>query len=203
MRILAIAATIALLAQPQPPQPLTFPQPATEPDTIGDREDFPFLPPLEGARLIQSSSVSGPLELKSATADDEAVLAGMSYTKKSYERTAAISSTRFISSYRDALFAAGWKLIDVTKLDEKSSAPETVTVSAHYMSNGRNIYARVTHGAGRPVRDQRRRRRRGELGGNAREGLPHPRSRACTSISIARRCATSSRSQRSRSSPIC
>ena len=51
---------------------------------------------------------------------------------------------RFVSSYRDALFAAGWKLIDVTKLDEQSTAPETVTVSAHYMSNGRNIYARVT-----------------------------------------------------------
>ena len=144
MRILAIAATIALLAQPLPPQPLTFPQPAAQPDTIGDREDFPFLPPLQGARLIQSSRVSGPLELKSATADNEAVLAGVSYTKKSYERTAAISSTRFISSYRDALFAAGWKLIDVTKLDEKASAPETVTVSAHFMTNGRNVYARAT-----------------------------------------------------------
>ncbi len=83
MRILAIAATIALLAQPQP---LTFPQPATQPETISDREDFPFLPPLQGARLIKSARVPGPLELKSATADDEAVLAGVSYIKKSYER---------------------------------------------------------------------------------------------------------------------
>lgn len=139
MRILAIAAAIALLAQPQP---LTFPQPATEPDTIADTEDFPFLPPLQGALLIQTSRVSGPLELKSATADDEAVLAGLSYIKKSYKRTADISSMRFVSSYRDALFAAGWKLVDVTKLDE-TSAPETVTVSAHFMSNGRNIYARA------------------------------------------------------------
>ena len=32
----------------------------------------------------------------------------------------------------------------MTKLDEKSPAPETVTVSAHYMSHGRNIYARAT-----------------------------------------------------------
>ena len=141
MRILAIVTTIALLAQPQP---LTFPQPATEPDTIGDREDFPFLPPLQGARLIRSSRVPGPLELKSATADDEAVLAGVSYIRKSYGRSAAISSMRFIGSYRDALFAAGWKLIDVTKLDEKSTAAETVTVSAQYTSNGRNIYARAT-----------------------------------------------------------
>ena len=51
---------------------------------------------------------------------DEAVLAGVSYIRKSYQRTATISSMRFISSYRDAHFAAGWKLIDVTKLDDKS-----------------------------------------------------------------------------------
>ena len=141
MKVLAIAVAIAL--QITPPQPLTFPQPSGSPETIGDSEDFPFLPPLQGAELIQSSRVSGPLELRSATADAEAVLAGVSYLKKSYKRTADISSTRFISSYRDALVAAGWKLVDVTKLEE-TSAPETVTVSAHYMSNGRNIYARAT-----------------------------------------------------------
>ena len=49
-----------------------------------------------------------------------------------------------MASYRDTLFAAGWKLIDSTKLDEKSQPPETVSVAAHYMSNGRNIYARAT-----------------------------------------------------------
>lgn len=126
------------------PQPLVFPPPAAQPEVIAQAADFPYIPPLAGARLLQTSQVNGPLELKSATADDEAVLAGMSYVKKTYERTGAISSMRFITSYRDALFAAGWKLVDVTKLDEKMPQPETVTVSAHYMSNGRNIYARVT-----------------------------------------------------------
>ena len=140
---MAIAVAIALLVgQPQPP--LTFPQPGEHPETIADARDFPFLPPLEGARLIRTQRVPGPLELESATAEDEAVLAGTAYIKKSYQRTTAISSMRFVSSYRDALFAAGWKLVAVTKLDEKSTAPETVTVSAHYMSRGRNIYARVT-----------------------------------------------------------
>jgi OmpA-OmpF porin, OOP family len=141
MKALAIALAIAL--QVTQPQPLTFPQPDGSPETIGDAQDFPFLPPLRGAQLIQSSRVSGPLELKSATAEGEAMLAGVSYVKKSYKRTADISSMRFISSYRDALFAAGWKLVDVTKLGE-TSPPETVTVSAHFMSNGRNIYARAT-----------------------------------------------------------
>lgn len=142
MKVLAILAAIALAAAQ--PQPITFPQPQALPETVGSGANFPYLPPLSGARLVQSSRVDGALELKSATADDEAVLAGTSYIKKSYERTSAISSIRFITSYRDALFAAGWKLIDVTKLEEGSMQQETVTVSAHYMANGRNIYARVT-----------------------------------------------------------
>jgi OOP family OmpA-OmpF porin len=140
--MLAVLISVAaVLAQPVP---ITFPPPTDHPEAIGDAQDFPFLPPLAGARLIKTARVPKPLELKSATAGDEAVLAGMAYTMKSYERTAAISSSRFVSSYRDALFAAGWKLIDVTKLDETSKQPETVTVSAHYMNNGRNLYARAT-----------------------------------------------------------
>lgn len=142
MRFLAALLWFAFAATQ--PQPLVFPPPAAQPEVIAQTADFPYIPPLAGARLLQTSRVSGPLELKSATADDEAVLAGVAYTKKSYERTGAISSMRFIATYRDALFAAGWKLIDVTKLDEKTPRSETVTVSARYMSNGRNMYARVT-----------------------------------------------------------
>jgi OOP family OmpA-OmpF porin len=142
MKLFAIAAAIALVAAQ--PKPITFPPPSTSPETISTTKDFPFLPPLPGARLVHTSRVDAALELKSATSDDEAVLAGMSYVKKTYQRTAPISSARFVASYRDALFTAGWKLIDVTKLDEKVPQAETVTVSAHYTSNGRNIYARVT-----------------------------------------------------------
>ena len=142
MKLFAIALAIAVAFSQ--PQPLAFPPPGATPETIATTQDVPFLPPLAGARLVQTSRIDTALELKSATAEDEAVLAGMSYVKKSYQRTAPISSARFVASYRDALFAAGWQLIDVTKLDEKNPQAETVTVSAHYRSNGRNIYARVT-----------------------------------------------------------
>jgi len=80
------------------PQPLAFPAPASQAETIANTTDFPYLPPLAGARLVQTSRVASSLELKSATADDEAVLAGTSYIKKRYERIAAISSTRFVPS---------------------------------------------------------------------------------------------------------
>lgn len=141
MKLFAIAAAIALIAQPQP---IVFPPPSAIPEVIATTQDFPYFPPLAGARLTQTSRIDNALELKSATADAEAVLAGTSYVRKSYERTGAISSARLVSTYRNALFAAGWKLIDVTKLDEKTPLAETVTIAAHYMGNGRNIYARVT-----------------------------------------------------------
>ncbi len=171
----ALGLLALMLAQPAP---IVFPAPAAHPEPIANTQDFPFLPPLSGARLIQTSRVSLPLELKSATADDEAVLAGMSHIKKTYQRTSAISSMRFVSTYRDALFAAGWKLIDVTKLAEPA-IQETVTVSAHYLENGRNIYARVSQEPDGPYESQRRRRRRRGLvrGAGARmprADLQHP-----------------------------
>ena len=140
MKFAVVGWLALLMAQPLP---IVFPPPASQPESISSTQDFPFLPPLPGARLTSTLTVPSPLELKSATADDEAVLAGIRHIKKSYERTGAISSMRFVSSYRDALFAAGWKLIDVTKLGDPA-LPETVMVSAHYRENGRNIYARVS-----------------------------------------------------------
>jgi outer membrane protein OmpA-like peptidoglycan-associated protein len=143
MRLLS-ALLFLFVVQPARPQPVTFPAPADHPEKIGEAQDFPYLPPLADARLIQTSRVSSPLELRSATASDEAELAGMSHVRKSYRLTGALSSLRFINTYREALFAAGWKLIDVTKLEPGTQQAETVTVSAHYMNDGRNIYARVT-----------------------------------------------------------
>jgi OOP family OmpA-OmpF porin len=107
----------------------------------GQAQDISALP---GSRLVSTKRIEGPLELAPATADNEAVLAGMSYVQKTYERPGNLTAIAFITSYRDALFAAGWKLIEVTKLDEAAIQPETVNVSARYSEGGRNLYARLT-----------------------------------------------------------
>jgi outer membrane protein OmpA-like peptidoglycan-associated protein len=104
--------------------------------------DVPLPPPLRGARLIETKRVSQPLELKQATADSEAVIAGQSYLQQTYE--AVTTAPAFLAWYRDAFFAAGWKLIDVTKLDEPPGQPRAVTVSARLQDGDRNVYARVT-----------------------------------------------------------
>jgi outer membrane protein OmpA-like peptidoglycan-associated protein len=105
----------------------------------------PVPSPLPGSRLVQSSHVQGPLEVRSATADDEAILAGNSYVKQSYREDHPLPLETFVGTYRDALFTAGWKLIAVPKLDPKLPPPEgDLDIAAHYMNNGRNIYLRIT-----------------------------------------------------------
>ena len=110
----------------------------------------PLPAPLPGSRLISTRPINEPLELKPATAKDEAVIAGQSYVQHTYDRPHQITAIVFLQSFRDALFASGWKLIDVTRLDQIAGQPETVNVSAHYRENGRNVYARFTQEPGRP-----------------------------------------------------
>lgn len=144
--LIAIVALASLAAA----QALPFPAPVSTPEHISDTQDFPYLPPLPGARLTATKRITEPLELKQATEDDEAVLAGQSYVKKIYERPGSITPVVFITAYRDALFAGGWRLIDVTKLEEIVVQPETVNVAAHYARDGRNIYARLSQEPGGP-----------------------------------------------------
>lgn len=157
---LTALAVVAALVAATGAQPLPFPQPQSTPETVTDAQDFPYIPALPGARLLSTKRIDGPLELEQATADDEAVLAGMSYVQKTYDRPGSITAIVFISAFRDALFAAGWELIDVTKLEEipilgrrsldEGGQPETVNVAAHYSAHGRNIYARMTREPGGP-----------------------------------------------------
>lgn len=162
---MAVAITLGALVSgqalpPGSPKPGEggFPRPSSTPETVADTHDYPFLPALSGARLVSTKRIAEPLELRSATADEEAVLAGMSYVQKTYDPSTSLRAGRpgsqtalvFIAAFRDALFAAGWKLIDVTRLDEIAIQPETVNVAAYYAANDRLIFARMTQEPGGP-----------------------------------------------------
>lgn len=148
--MLIIVIATAGLASLASGQALPFPAPAAAPETVSDTQDFPYLPPVPGTRLIATRRVDEPLELKPADEDNEAVLAGHSYVKKIYDPAGKITPVGFITSYRDALFASGWRLIDVTKLEDLAAQPETVNVAAHYSANGRILYARLSQEPGGP-----------------------------------------------------
>ena len=144
---MAVVVAFASIAHGQAP---VFPAPRSTPEAVADSQDFPFIPALPGARLISTTRIAEPLELRPATADDEALLAGMAYVQKTYDRPGRLTPVVFLSTLRDALFEAGWKLIDVTKLEEIPIQPETVNVAAHYSANGRILYARMTQEPGGP-----------------------------------------------------
>ena len=114
-----------------------------QPNTI----DVPFPPPLPGTTLVDTRRVGEPLELKQATADTEAVIAGQSYVQNTYEPR-QVTAGSFLVWYRDALFAAGWKLIAVSKIEEPPVQSGVVTVSAQLRAEDRNVYARVTQEPG-------------------------------------------------------
>ena len=147
LRVMAVVVAFSSITHGQMP---TFPTPRSTPEAVTDSQDFPYIPALPGARLISTTRIAEPLELRPATADDEAVLAGVSHVQKTYGRPGSLTPVVFLSTLMDALFAAGWKLIDVTKLEEIPIQPETVNVAAHYSANGRIIYARMTQEPGGP-----------------------------------------------------
>jgi OOP family OmpA-OmpF porin len=139
--ILALAAVTPVVAQPQRPG---FRAPDPMPETVSATEDFPYLPPPPGARLIETRLIRGPLELWPATADDEAVLAGMSYVRKSYGPINAPTAAPFVVFYRDVLFVSGWHAVGATRVDDKTPVEGSVNIAAHYREQRRNVYARVT-----------------------------------------------------------
>jgi hypothetical protein len=95
----------------------------------------PLPQPLAASRLVQTSHVDGPLEVRPANQDDEAVMAGNSYIKRSYDL--AITPAQLVTLYRDTLFAAGWKLIASTKVDAVTTPEGVVSVAAHSLMSGK------------------------------------------------------------------
>src|SRR5262245_14934664 len=93
---------------------------------------IPFPAPLPNSRLVQTSHIGLPLELRSATADSEAILAATSYTRESYRVEGELPFDTFVTTYRDGLFAGGWKLIDSPKIDPRLPPPEgDLDITAH------------------------------------------------------------------------
>jgi outer membrane protein OmpA-like peptidoglycan-associated protein len=106
----------------------------------------PFPQVYPGDRLIETRRVDEPLELKQATADAEAVIAGQSYVRLTFEATRIAFAPVAVELrwYRDLLFAAGWKIIDARNITPPVDARH-VSLSAHFRDNGRNLYTRITH----------------------------------------------------------
>ena len=143
--VLAALAASQLIAHAQPqPAHVALAAPESTPETVADDADFPFLARIAGTTLVKTTRVNEPLEVKAASADSEAMLAGMSFVEKSYGAPTNVWDPAFVSLYRDALVLHGWRILDQPLATAAESEPHVINLSAHYAANGRDLYARIS-----------------------------------------------------------
>ena len=110
---------------------LVLKAPAATPEQVSDTQDFPYITPLAGAKLLNTRHEDGPMNV--GTHDSEARLVGTGTMSKQYEGPTKVSALDFTSTYETAFKAAGWTVTENTG----------GTVTAHYAKNGRELWARV------------------------------------------------------------
>lgn len=116
---------------------VTLTPPTAAPEKFGDKDNFPYLSPLPGAKLLTTQSFDGPLDV-TTPADSEPRLVGSAYTAKMYDGPPGISNLEFVNVYSNALTNAGWTVTD------KNEGDGGGYLYAHYGKNGRDIWAKLS-----------------------------------------------------------
>lgn len=115
---------------------LALTPPAAQPEKFSDTQNFPYIAPVAGAKLLNTMSDPGPMDVTSAT-DKEMRLVGSGIVTKLYEGPAKLSILDFVTTYDKAFTAAGWTVTD------KNSNAGGGYIVAHYTKNGRDIWAKL------------------------------------------------------------
>ncbi len=120
-----------------PPFSIALKPPAATPEKIeAGKGDFPWLPPLPGAKFDTGAPDSAPMEAKLAGADQPEIVAPGSI-QKHYIGPEGLSSLLFVTVYGEALRKAGWRIVNQSQGPHQTDG----ILLAHYTGNGRNIWA--------------------------------------------------------------
>jgi outer membrane protein OmpA-like peptidoglycan-associated protein len=121
---------------------VSFKPPQPTPESFGERDDFPWLPPLPGSTLIAAEHADEGLDV--TTADDaEPRIVGAARMVRRYAAPAEFDADAIVRAYAAALRRAGWVVTA-----QQSRAPGGALVVAHYAASGRDVWARLTAAAG-------------------------------------------------------
>ncbi len=127
---------------------LTLPSPGSKPEELKeDHRNIPFLLPPPGAKFSGASIHDKPMSVtlrdKEGHSETRVQVASGSVSK--YYRTPKdLSNLDFALAYRDALQAAGWKVL---RFSQSVNSSDTLLV-AHYGESGRNLWAVLRHAPG-------------------------------------------------------
>jgi len=127
----AYSNSVAIVEPAAKARTLVLRPPGAQPEAFTDAQDFPYVTPLAGAKLLTTRHDDGPLNV--AVADHDPQYVGTGTQSKMYRGPANVSPLDFSSTYEGAFRNAGWTVT------ENNGA----TVTAHYAKNGRDLWARV------------------------------------------------------------
>lgn len=121
---------------------VTINPPAAIPEKFtAEKGDFPYLPPLPGSKLGVGSYREGPMEF-TFPGSKEIQIVGKRAMVKYYPNVPNVSTVAFATAYRNALTKAGWTIIS----PGASNSEGNIALTAHYASNGRDIWASLYMG---------------------------------------------------------
>ena len=123
--------SVAIIEPASHARTLALKPPAATPEKLSDAQDFPYVTPLAGAKLLNTRHDDDPMNV--AQADHEPQLVGSGTVSKLYEGPPNVSALDFTSTYESAFKSAGWTVTENTG----------GTVTAHWAKNGRELWARV------------------------------------------------------------
>jgi len=115
---------------------LTLVPPAAQPEKFSDVQDFPYVTPVAGAKLLNTTTDPNPMDV-TTSADKEMRLVGNATVSKLYEGPAKLSVLDFVTTYEKAFAAAGWTVVD------KNANAGGGSIVAHYAKGGRDIWAKL------------------------------------------------------------
>lgn len=114
------------------PRTLVLPRPGAVPVLPAPQQDFPYLPPWPGGKLVSSVPSQSPVD---ADIDGKPALVRVTFVEKEYALADPPTPHEFLKVYRSALEAAGWEIDGVFRAS-------LIQIQAHYAQEGRDI--RVT-----------------------------------------------------------
>lgn len=122
---------VVLLERTDPPK-LTLVPPGATVQWPRPEEDFPYLTPWPGSKLVRSAPTQAPVAADLGNGQQGFVL--VNFIEKEYVLPGPVSAHAFTTAYRRALEAAGWEI-------EGNFKGSLVQVQAVYVREGRDIRA--------------------------------------------------------------
>ncbi|MCE1228899.1 MAG: hypothetical protein LWX11_05360, partial [Firmicutes bacterium] len=122
--------------EPKPLRTLILNPPGPTPELPKAQEDFPYLPPWPGSRIVSCADSPNPVGVE--LEPGKPAIVRINFIEKEYELAEPVTPHEFLSAYTRALKKAGWEI------DGKSRGKgqgTTTQIQAAYLLNGRDVRA--------------------------------------------------------------